>query len=107
MSAFESGLSHWRSARKMRSDDPAPTRIFSGATLRASAMASTNPSQPVGGEVRNNQGKNSFKAASAVGEGSNHASRTSALMIVPLRSKASNFGPMASKNAPPWKQVAG
>jgi hypothetical protein len=42
----------------MRSEDPAPGRIDDAGMPRASAMASINPSQPVGGEVPNSLLKN-------------------------------------------------
>src|SRR5678816_3715658 len=86
--ACEEGLSQCRNARKMRSEEPAPGKIFTGATFRDRAMASTSPSQLVGGEVRKSQGRQSRSAERTLGEGGYQASSTSALMIVWWRDKS-------------------
>src|SRR5690349_3351449 len=101
MSACDLGVSHSRKARKIKSDEPAPGRMFCGRTPRTFAMVSTRPSQAVGGDVRRSQGKYSVNAASTFGDGGNQASRTSALIISALRANESNLLPTASKNAPP------
>src|SRR5271163_4575076 len=81
--------------------------MFSWSTPRYRAIAIRKPSLCVGGDVLINQGKCSRMVSSTLGEGGNHASRTSALTIEFLRSRESKLVPMASKNAPPWKQQAG
>src|SRR2546421_1804725 len=107
MSAWDEWLSQCRKARKIKSEEPAPGKILSVLTSRACAIDSIKPSHPVGGDVRSSHGKYSCKTARTPGAGGNQASSTSALMIVWLRSKVSNFAPRASKKAPPWKQEAG
>src|SRR5262245_5713921 len=90
----------------MSADDPAPTTRFSGLTLRAWAITRHKPSAWVGGDVRNTHGRCAATAFVTSGAGENHASKTSALMTLCLRSKLSNSSPIALKNAPPWKQEA-
>src|SRR5262249_45938818 len=46
----------------------------------------------------------SLEAASTRGDGGNGASGTSAVTIPARRDRSSNSSPIASKNAPPWKQ---
>src|SRR4030095_4504412 len=107
MSVCESGESHCRKARKIKSDEPAPGKMFSGLTPRTFAMVSIKPSHAVGGEVFSNQAKCSCSAPSTRGEGGNHASNTSALMICSRRVRSSKDSPIAEKKAPPWKHPGG
>jgi hypothetical protein len=50
-------------------------------------MVRINPSQLVGGEVRKICGRHRAIAATALGDGGNHASSTSALMMESSRSR--------------------
>src|SRR5205823_1073628 len=97
ISTREERFSQRGKARKIKSEEPAPGKMFLAETPRASAIISTRPHASFGGEVRRSHGKYSCNTAMTFGDGGNHASRTSALMIVLLRSSASNFSPIALK----------
>src|SRR5436189_276519 len=53
----------------MRSEEPAPGRMFSGVTPRTVAMVAMSPAQSVGGEVRSSQGRCSCRVSVTRGDG--------------------------------------